>query len=88
MQGRRDEGAADLLVSHVHVVVAKWHGDWQAATGVDSTEQHVSSSVARFLPRHGHAHHGGHSLRPRQQDGTGVRDDDDNIPAHFAHGVN
>jgi hypothetical protein len=78
---------ADLLVRHVHVIVAKWQSHWQAAAGVDNPEQYVSSSVASFLPGHSHAQYGLHARRPRQQDGTGVRDHDDDVLAHRGNSI-
>jgi hypothetical protein len=77
-----------LLVRHVHIVVAKGHCYGEAAARVYPPKQDVGSSIARLLARHGHAHYGGDSVRPRQQDGAGVNDNHDNVLAHGSDGIN
>jgi hypothetical protein len=72
---------------HVHIVVAKRHCYGEAAAGVYPPKQDVSGSVARLLPGDGHAHYGGDTVRPRQEDGTGVNDNYDNVLAHSSDGV-
>lgn len=84
----RRRRAAHLLMRHFHIVVAEGQSDGQTPAGADAAEQDVRSSVTSLLPGHSHAQDGSDAIGPRQQNGAGVRDDDDDVAAHLSDGGN